>query len=145
MSAAPRVVLDTNVVLSALVFASGRVSALRNGWHEKRFTPLASAATASELVRAIAYPRFKLSPPEQQELLAEYFSSCIVVKAGPRLPKVPACRDPGDLPFLQLAVSGKADYLVSGDKDLLAVAREFRCAIVPPAAFLRVLEGLQSR
>lgn len=138
MSAAPRVVLDTNVVLSALVFAGGTLARVRHAWHEKRFEPLASAATADELARAIAYPRFKLTSLEQQELLADYLPYCTVVGMPAKLPKVPQCRDPDDVPFLHLAVAGDADYLVTGDKDLLAIAARFACPIIPPEAFLQL-------
>jgi uncharacterized protein len=138
MSTAPRVVLDTNVVLSALIFADGRLAQVRHAWHEKRFEPLASAATADELARAIAYPRFKLTSLEQQELLADYLPYCTVVAIPAKRPKVPPCRDPGDVPFLHLAVTGNAEYLVTGDKDLLAIASRFACPIVTPQEFLRL-------
>ena len=72
MSRAPRVVLDTNVVLSALVFAQGRLAVVRYAWQSGRCQPLVSPATASELVRALAYPKFGLSADEQRELLADY-------------------------------------------------------------------------
>jgi putative PIN family toxin of toxin-antitoxin system len=137
MSAAPRVVLDTNVVLSALVFASGRLAAIRHAWHEKRFEPLASAATADELARALTYRRFKLSPADQRELLADYLTCCSAVAIPAKPPKVPQCRDPYDVPFLHLAVTGEASYLVTGDKDLLAIAPKFQCPIITPEEFLR--------
>ena len=67
-----RVVLDTNVVLSALVFGGGAAGRLRLGWQQGTFVPLASTATVQELVRVLAYPKFRLAPAEQQELLADY-------------------------------------------------------------------------
>jgi putative PIN family toxin of toxin-antitoxin system len=136
--ALPRVVLDTNIVLSALLFVRGRVSALREAWRDGRFVPLVSAPTASELIRVLAYPRFKLTAAEQQELLADYLPYCTAVVEAARPPKLPACRDPHDLPFLALAVTGKAQFLVTGDKDLLGV-RLARCAIVNPDTFMRTL------
>ena len=142
MSAAPRVVLDTNVVLSALVFAGGHVAPIRHGWHDKRFEPLVSAVTVGELARALAYPRFRLSAEEQQELLADYVPYCTGVNMPARLPKVPQCRDACDLAFLQLALTGKAEFLVTGDKDLLSLARRFPCPIVAPAEFLRSLNRM---
>jgi putative PIN family toxin of toxin-antitoxin system len=138
MSAAPRVVLDTNVVLSALVFAGGRLVQVRHAWHAKRFEPLASVATADELARVVAYPRFKLTSAEQRELLADYLPYCTVVATPAKPPKVPQCRDRDDVPFLHLAVTGNADYLVTGDKDLLAVAPRFACPIIAPEEFLRL-------
>lgn len=128
--------LDTKVVLSALIFAQGRLAPLRRTWHEARCRPLVSTATTTELVRALAYPKFKLSPDEQCELLADYLPYCTVVRMASAPPKTPACRDPFDLPFLQLAVAGKADCLVTGDRDLLALASRFSCPIMRPVEFL---------
>lgn len=120
--AAPRVVLDTNVVLSALLFGGGPAARVRLGWQSGRFVPLASTATAQELVRVLGYPKFKLSAAEQEELLADVMPWVQVVRMSDPPPAVPACRDPFDLQFLHLAVAGKARALVSGDRDLLALA-----------------------
>ena len=68
----PRVVIDTNVVLSALVFGKGTTARLRAAWQGGHCLPLVSTATAQELVRVLAYPKFRLDPQEQQELLADY-------------------------------------------------------------------------
>jgi putative PIN family toxin of toxin-antitoxin system len=122
MTAPPRVVLDTNVVLSALVFSGGPAARVRVGWQAARFVPLASAHTAAELMRVLGYPKFQLSPPEQAELLADYIPWVQVVRVPDPPPAVPRCRDPLDLPFLHLAVAGKARALVSGDRALLALA-----------------------
>lgn len=134
----PRVVLDTNVVLAALVFAHGRVSALRGAWQEGRFMPLVSRVTVSELMRVLSYPKFKLSGQDRQELLADYLPYCSIVDMPKMAPPIPPCRDPFDRPFLELAVVGSAGYLVTGDQDLLTTKLK-RCEIVTPEEFLRVL------
>jgi uncharacterized protein len=138
---APRVVLDTNVVLSALVFARGITAQLRLQWQAGRCVPLASTATVEELVRVLAYPKFKLDAAEQQELLADYLPHVEVVTLPEPLPAVPACRDALDLPFLQLAAAGSAAALVTGDADLLSPRRVGHCVIVTPGAFLLSLSG----
>ena len=120
--AALRVVLDTNVVLSALLFGGGPAARVRAGWQAGRFVPLASTATAQELVRVLAYPKFRLNTNEQQDLLADYLPWVRAVRVPDPPPAVPACRDPLDLPFLHLAVAGRARVLVSGDRDLLVLA-----------------------
>ena len=130
MTGAPRVVLDTNLALSALVFTQGRVVALRHAWHAARCEPLVSQATVAELMRALTYPKFRLSLEQQRELLADYLPFCVTVRMPAKPPKTPACRDPFDVPFLQLAIVGKADYLVTGDRDLLTLENEFSCPIV---------------
>lgn len=132
----PRVVLDTTVVLSALVFRSETAKRLRAAWHGAAFVPLASNGTAQELLRVLAYPKFGLSAEEQRELLADYLPFVQTVRIPQPPPETPACRDPFDVPFLQLAIAGRAQCLVSGDKDLLALAGQTKFAIVPPAEFL---------
>ena len=137
MSSAPRAVLDTNVVLSALLFARGQLALLRVAWQQKRFDPLMSKATAEELMRALTYPKFKLGAEDQQELLADYVPYCTSVTIPNRPPSTPPCRDPFDKPFLELAIVGRADFLVTGDKDLLSLAGRIRCPIITAEAFLR--------
>ncbi len=132
----PRVVIDTNLVLSALVFAGGRLAPLRLAWQGQQLLPLVSSATAAELIRALAYPKFKLNSIEQEELLADYLPYCKTVRIPSPPPTTPACRDALDVPFLQLALAGKADALVTGDKDLLSLAEKFSCPILSADRFL---------
>lgn len=133
----PRVVFDTNVVLAALIFRRG-TAPVRDAWQSGRIMPLASRATASELVRALAYPKFALDAPAQAELLADYMPWVEAVEIPVPAPSVPRCRDPDDLPFLELAVVAKAAALVSGDRDLLALAgTRGICPILDIAQFAR--------
>jgi uncharacterized protein len=131
-----RVVLDTNVVLSALLFGGSSAAELRYAWQRGLLQPLLSTATAQELVRVLTYPKFRLSTDEQLELLADYLPHAVAVRMPKKLPSVPACRDPFDLPFLHLALVGRAQALISGDKDLLSLADEFPVPILAPAEFL---------
>ncbi|MBB6145488.1 putative PIN family toxin of toxin-antitoxin system [Silvibacterium bohemicum] len=146
----PRVVFDTTTVISALLFRSGKLSWLRDHWRENACVPLLSRDTAAELTRVLAYPKFHLLPeltrvlaypkfhllpeltrvlaypkfhllPEDRhELLAEYLPCCKIVDVRKTCPVL--CRDAKDQPFLDLAQSGKADILASGDRDLLVLA-----------------------
>ena len=142
MKGPPRVVLDTSAVISALVFGAGPAARLRRAWQAGRFVPLASTETAGELVRVLAYPKFKLTADEQHELLADYVPWVEVVRMPDLPPRVPACRDPFDLPFLRLAVAGKAHALVSGDRDLLALAgTPGLCPVLGVDAFCRQFLG----
>ena len=98
MRSPPRVVLDTNVVVSALVFGGGAAARIRHAWQAGRIAPLASTATAVELVRVLSYPKFKLSASEQEELLADYMPWVEVVRIPNPPPTAPSCRDAFDLP-----------------------------------------------
>jgi putative PIN family toxin of toxin-antitoxin system len=134
-------VLDTNVVLSALVFTQGRLAAVRLAWQAGHCVPLLSRTTAGELLRTLAYPKFKLGAEAQRELLADYLPYCTTVRLPARAPKLPACRDPFDMAFLELALAGRADYLVTGDRDLLSLTIGLPCPVVTPDAFLAALAG----
>ena len=130
--AAVRVVLDTNVLVSALLFSQGRVSWLRPAWQDGRLRPLVSKATATELLRVLHYPKFRLTGAERDDLLADVLPFCETVAIDDPPPHVPACRGPHDTKFLELALAGGADLLVTGDADLLALAPEFAVPIVTP-------------
>lgn len=118
----PRWILDTNVVLSALIRPGGVTGRLRLAWQSRRFVPLISQPTAAELIRVLAYPKFKLAPEEQHDLLADYLPWTEIFRVPDVPPKTPACRDPHDVPFMQLALAAKTDALVTGDGDLLVLA-----------------------
>ena len=133
----PRVVIDTNVVLSALVFSGGRMEVLRRAWQGGKCVPLVNSITAGELLRVLAYPKFKLTALEQGELLADYLPHCTTIQMPAKLPHTIHCRDAGDLPFLHLAMAGKADFLISGDGDLLSLGGSFACPIVTTDEFIR--------
>ena len=132
LTRSPRVVLDTNVVLSALLFSKGRMIWLREAWQGDRIVPLVAHATVEELITVFTYPKFKLNASEQEDLLADFLPFCQTVTIPNPPPQVPDCRDSHDLLFLWLAVAGKADFLVTGDADLLALSEGFAIPIVTP-------------
>ena len=135
----PRVVLDTNLLISALLFIQGKLTPLRQAWQTQQILPLASKVTITELMRVLAYPKFKLTPAEQGELLADYLPFCVTVSMPAQLPAIPSCRDPNDAPFLHLAIVGEASYLVTGDRDLLTLADSFLCPIITAADLFALL------
>lgn len=79
---------------------------------------------------------------EQHELLADFMPWVEVVRIADPPPAAPACRDPFDLPFLHLAMAGQARVLVSGDRELLALAGTPRlCPVLGIDAFCRQFLG----
>jgi uncharacterized protein len=108
---------------------------MRAHWENAECLPLISRATTAELALVLAYPKFQLPPDLQRELLAEYLPFCEVVIVKGSCTAV--CRDPKDQPFLDLAQHGKAEILVSSDKDLLALTGKTRFAIETPEAYRR--------
>ena len=131
------VVIDTNLVLSALVFAQGRLTPLRQAWQNQWVVPLVSKVTAAELIRVLNYPKFKLSTADQQELLADYLPYCQTIIIPDPPPMTPKCRDAFDVPFLELAVSGHAKALITGDQDLLSLVDHFTCPILTADQFIQ--------
>ncbi len=134
------VVLDTNVVLSSLIFSRENFLWLRMAWQAKMIQPWVCQATISELMAALAYPKFKLTSHEQEELLSDYLPFCEILILPPSPPKVPTCRDQKDLPFLWLAVAANADVLISGDQDLQVLAHQFKPPILTVQAFRALIQ-----
>jgi putative PIN family toxin of toxin-antitoxin system len=136
-----RVVIDTNVVVSALVFKSGALSRLREMWQAGRILPLVSRETTQELLAVLKYPKFALSEHEQHEILAAYLPYCEThPEPKPRI-KFPQCRDPDDNAYLELAAAGSAAFLVTGDADLHAITTKLPFRIAPPRELLQYVEN----
>lgn len=146
--APPRVVLDTNVVLSALLFRNGRLAALMAGWQRKRFTPVVNHDTVAELTKVLSYPKFKLDVAAIKTVLSLYLPHVEIhsakISRRQSVP-IPQCRDFNDQIFLNLAHSAKVDWLVSGDDDLLVLddptQKRNSVRICSPFDFLQALEG----
>jgi putative PIN family toxin of toxin-antitoxin system len=133
------VVFDTATVVSALLFRDGRLAWLRQHWREGGCLPLISRATAAELTRVLGYAKFQLTSDDRREILAEYLPYCEVVEVTGRCQQV--CRDANDQPFLDLAQGGKAELLVSGDQDLLALSGQTEFRIETPESYRRLTSG----
>ena len=131
----PRVVLDTNCLISALLFSRGRFAWLRDAWQSRRFVTLASHHTVSELMRVLAYPKFELTRYEQETLLGEFLPYVETVRIASNADGLPEIRDSDDIIFLVLAAVGLADALVTGDGDILAVREQFHVPILTIAEF----------
>ena len=127
------VVLDTNVLVSALVFESPGAVWLRNLWQQGGIAPVVSKETVEELMRVLAYKKFALSETDQHDLLEDYLPYAETIAAPKTRARIPKCRDPNDEMFLRLAYSAKVDALITGDDDLLAIAGESRIPILSPS------------
>jgi uncharacterized protein len=101
----------------------------------RRGVLLKSRSTEAELMEVIDRPQLaRLIAPAAREYLVELMASAEMVPIAER---IAVCRDPKDDKFLELAVNGKADLIVTGDADLL-VLNPFRgIAIVVPAVFVQ--------
>ena len=129
-----RVVVDTNVLVSRLLLArSVAASALRKAVDHGQL--LASEATLEELSDVLS--RRSLNPyvsvKDRQEFIRLLGR---IVELVPITMRIQACRDPKDDKFLELAVNGSADVIVTGDKDLLVLNPFRRISIIPPARYI---------
>ena len=116
-----RLVVDTNVLVSALLAGSSLPALLVDLWREGRFDRLTAAAQLDELTRVTRYPKIRerLAPAIAGRLVNELRELAVLVE---KLPTVTVCADPFDNYLLALASAGGADFLVTGDKhDLLGL------------------------
>lgn len=127
------VVLDSNVIVSALQFGS-RISSpvLALAKATKQDQIAASTEMRSEIF-GILVKKFNWTAAEANESLDPIFAAAIRVTLHGT---IRICRDPGDDMILECAQRGHADLIVTGDKDLLALTSHGRTAIVTPAEYL---------
>jgi len=115
-----RVVLDTNVIISGLLIAGSPADLIRQAWDSRRITLVTSEWQLDELRRVSRYPHLKkhLTTSEVGRLINRIRRHAEVLES---LPTVEASPDPDDNPILATAMTGKADWLVTGDKNDLLV------------------------
>jgi putative PIN family toxin of toxin-antitoxin system len=134
-----RVVLDTNVLVSALIL-KGRLSRLVDLWRMGRITPVLSRETFEEFKRVLEYPKFSLSKSEIQGILQQEILPFFEV-AEPVDQVAGVCRDPDEDTFLACAASAKVAFLVSGDKDLCSLGKFGPVRILRPDQLLSMLDS----
>lgn len=116
-----RLVVDTNILISALLSGTSLPAHLIVLWREGHFELLTSAEQLDELMRVTRYPKIRerLAPALAGRLINEIRDLAVLLT---ELSAVTASPDPNDNYLLAMAASGSADFLVTGDKhDLLAL------------------------
>jgi putative PIN family toxin of toxin-antitoxin system len=136
-----RAVLDTNVLISGLVAEQGPPRQILDAWLEGLFTLVTSLYLVEELVHVLSYPRIserlRLDEEELTAILAALLSQAEVTSGQLRLPGV--TRDPKDDSVVACAKEGEADYIVSGDQDLLVLGEYEGTQVIPPRQFMEIL------
>jgi putative PIN family toxin of toxin-antitoxin system len=137
-----RAVIDTNLIIRAVIKPGGTVGAVLRRLRDGGYTLLYSEPLLIELADVLNRPRIRqkygLSTQEIETVLA-----LILLRGEAVTParRIDVCRDPKDNMILEAAAAGNADVISSGDQDLLSL-REFEgIPIVVPAEFLRRLES----
>jgi hypothetical protein len=130
-----RVVLDINILVSALLVQLGRPAAIYRAWQEGHFTLLTCAEQLDELMATLRKPAIaaRIKPYKAGRLVNDLKEMAETID---RLPHVERSPDPTDDFLLALSEAGKADYLVTGDKSgLLSLARHGGTQIVSAGEF----------
>jgi putative PIN family toxin of toxin-antitoxin system len=133
----PRVVLDTNVLVSGLL--GGAATDVIRRWRAGDLQMILSPDIMIEYEGVLNRPKFGLPQWVVQDLLAYIHASAEWVT--PIAEESGVARDPSDDKFLFAAVGGRADWLVSADPDLLDLKESKSIPIVPPWEFLPLLES----
>ncbi len=135
-----RAVVDTHILIRALIKPKGTVGPMTTRLRDGDYTLVYSAPLLDELLEKVALPRirqkYRLEAPEIEALIA-----LIVLRGEFVAPvrKIEVCRDPGDDMFIEAALSGGAEYVVTGDKDLLVLKKFETVRFTTPRQFLEKL------
>ncbi len=135
-----RLVLDTNILLSALLTRGTPPDLLYQAWRRGDFELVSSAAQIEEVVRVLGYPHLRervrgteaailVDGLKNLATLAEY------------LPDIQISRDADDDKILATALAGQVDYLVSGDKDLLSLPETCGVKIITPRDAMDIIKS----
>ncbi len=131
-----RVVLDTNILISALIFR-GELSMLVELWKSGEIVPIISKETFEEFRAVLSYPKFRLTENEIKVIIEEEVLSFFEVVEGVEDING-VCTDPDDDKFIACALAANADFIVSGDKALCDVGRFKSVKIITAAEFLKL-------
>lgn len=128
-----RVVLDTNIWISAIFFG-GKLRVILDLWKEEKFLAVFSQSTFLELEKKLLFWGKKLGKEKE---IAEYLLSInhYALFVYPQ-EKITICRDPDDDKLLEAAITADVKYIVSGDKDLLDIKNFGKLEIISPKKFL---------
>jgi len=135
-----RAVLDANVFVSALLSPKGFPSRVLAAWRAERFHLVTSLAILEEISRVLQYPKIALRhhwPEERIQLFIEDVAHLAILTPGERRLNLIA-EDPSDNRYLECAMEGAAEYIVSGDQHLLRLRTYEGIRILTPGEFLTV-------
>ena len=138
----PRAVVDTNILIRALINPLGTVAPIIPRLAEREYVIVYSQPLLQEFEEKMALPRLRVKYDIQEQNI-KALKDAILLRGELVTPteKITICRDPDDNMLLEAAVAGNADYIVTGDEDLLVLEKYRTIRIVIPSAFLRVLDS----
>ena len=134
-----KVVLDTNVFVSGLMFPDSVPGQIVAAWSEAEFEVISSREQLTEIARVLAYPKIRRilnwDDHRIERFIERFYLHTEVVELGVLGVDIP--RDPDDAPMLNALIAADADFLVTGDRDLLVLNRRY--PIETPSEFIRRL------
>lgn len=137
-----RAVIDTNVLIRAVIRPEGSVGPIAVRFRRGDYLLIYSKPLLDELTEKLNLPRirdkYNVGERGVQQFLDEVVTGGHSVEPTE---KIEVCRDPDDNMLLEAAVAGKADYIVTGDEDLLVLQEYRTIRIMTPAVFLRALDS----
>jgi putative PIN family toxin of toxin-antitoxin system len=138
-------VLDTNLIVSATLIRGGNEDRILRAWQAGKYALVLSGPILQEVGRVLFYEKIRsrqwMTGDDVERLLRRLAESAIMV---PGRQEVRVCRDPGDDKFLAAALEGKAQYVVSGDRDLTHIKAYRGVRIILPRQFLEILPSVPS-
>jgi len=132
-----RAVVDTGILISALILPRGTIRNVLHALRDRRFVPIYSTPMMVEVIDVLGRPKIQAKYCVQPNDIAEVIN-LIRLRGELVIPKrtINACRDPKDNKFLEAALAGEADVIVTGDNDLLVLHPFEKIDILRPAEFL---------
>ena len=141
-----RAVLDTNVVISAMLIRGGKEDQILRAWQHGKCELVLSPRILDEMGRALFYEKIRKARwMTEEEVVALVRSLAHESVLVPGRVRVPVSRDPDEDKFVEAAIEARAQYVVTGDRDLLAVKAYRGVRIVTPAAFLTTLRRQEEK
>ena len=136
-----RAVLDANVVVSGILSQKGVPGTILRAWREERFELVTTEAILEEITRVLRYPKIAKRHEWSEKHIAAFVEDlrhlAILTPAELRLAVVR--EDPSDDRYLECALEGEAEYIVTGDRHLLELGQLRGSEIVKPTAFLQLI------
>ncbi len=137
-----RAVLDSNVIVSGFLAAKGPSARVLDAVREGQLTWVTSKVILDEVRKVLALPRiqkrYRVTPEAAETLLLLVGESALRIRGVVQV--VGKCRDPKDDAILACAVEGRAEYVVTGDEDLLTMEVYESVMIVTPRRFVEILQ-----
>ncbi len=138
-----RVVLDTNVYVSSVILSRGTPFEILEAWRNQAYILITTEAIIAEIERVLQYrrirDRYHITDEDSAQLIASLRADALVVPDSYTAYGI--CSDPDDDKFLACASIAQADYIVTGDPDLLILKRYEKTVILKPHEFLNRLQG----